>query len=103
MTDQISRQRRKPICLPLGEAIFDCYVLALDKAGLTQTFAKRRQDICGWFPQTTKKITYHRQRALLGPHRNRPRSGRAPKKSEDHSPPYARHWLPPATQETTGC
>jgi hypothetical protein len=37
---QIGRQLRQLIELILGEAICDCYVLALDKAGLLQALVE---------------------------------------------------------------
>ena len=41
--NQISRQRRQSIVLPLGPAVFDRHVSALDIAGFVQTLAKCAQ------------------------------------------------------------
>ena len=42
--DQIGRQRRQPIELILGPAVFDRHVLALDIAGVLQALAKSAHD-----------------------------------------------------------
>ena len=41
--NQFGRQRRQPIDLILGPAVFDRHVLALDIAGLLQALAKSAQ------------------------------------------------------------
>ena len=43
--NQIGRQRRQPIDLILGPAVFDRHVLALDIAGLLQALAKCAQTV----------------------------------------------------------
>src|SRR5262249_16781906 len=80
---QIGRQLRQLIDLILGEAIRDCYVLALDKAGLLQTLVE-----C---PQTgrdsvkrggMKKPDDRHPLALLRACRERPRSRGAEHRDE---------------------
>jgi hypothetical protein len=43
--NQIGRQRRQPIDLILGPAVFDRYVLALDVANLLEALAKCAQTL----------------------------------------------------------
>ena len=43
--NQIGRQRRQPIDLILGPAVFDRHVLALDIAGVLQALAKSAQTV----------------------------------------------------------
>ena len=43
--NQIGRQRRQPIDLILGPAVFDRHVLALDIAGVLQALAKCAQTL----------------------------------------------------------
>ena len=77
--NQFGRQRRQPIELILGPAVFDRHVLALDIAGLLQALAK-----CA---QTVRVIASgdrgveepdHRHRRLLRARRERPRRRRPP-------------------------
>jgi len=41
--DEVGCERRQPIVLQLGKAVFDPHIAALDKAGLGETLTERRQ------------------------------------------------------------
>src|SRR5262249_26608589 len=46
VVNQIGRQSGKPLVLIPGEAIFDSYVLILDKACVFETLTERDQQLC---------------------------------------------------------
>src|SRR5262249_61904934 len=85
--DQFSSQRRKPIELPIGPAVFDGHVLTLDIAGLLQALMK--------FGQTSHRkhrrgcraeIPDHRHRRLLRARRQRPRGSHAGDERDEVAP-----------------
>ena len=82
--DQIGRQRRQPIELALGPAIFDRDVAALDVAGFAQALAERGQVRRS---RTLSAIAAekpdHRHRRLLRARRERPRGRRAAEQRDE--------------------
>ena len=70
--NQIGRQRRQPIDLILGPAVFDRHVLALDIAGLLQALAKSAQTVRGRVRRCGVEEPDHRHRRLLRARRERP-------------------------------
>ena len=88
--NQFGRQRRQPIELIVGPAVFDRHVLALDIAALLQGLAKyaqivrvRRVRRCG------AEEPDHRHRRLLRARCERPRRRRAAEQRDELAPPHS--------------
>ena len=85
--NQFGRQRRQPIDLIVGPAVFDRHVLALDIAASLEALAKYAQTVrsvrrCG------VEEPDHRHRRLLRVRGVRPSGGRAAEKGEELPPPH---------------
>jgi hypothetical protein len=74
-TNQFGRQRRQPIDLIVGPAIFDGHVLALNKARVFQALAERTQAVRLSVRRCGVKKPDHRYRRLLRTRRERPSDG----------------------------
>ena len=75
--NQFGRQRRQPIVLIFGPAIFDRHVFSLDIAGLPQTLPERRATFRE--PQAIERgEPDHRHRRLLRARRERPHAAAPP-------------------------
>jgi len=70
-------KRRQPAVLAASPAVFDGDVLAVEKAGFSQTFEKRLQDQPSIVGGARAHEPDHRPRCLLCAHAKRPREGRA--------------------------
>ena len=84
--NQIGRQRRQPIDLILGPAVFDRHVLALDIAGVLQALAKCAQTVRERVRRCGVEEPDHRHRRLLRARRERPRSRRAAEQRDELAP-----------------
>ena len=74
---RFGRQRRQPIDLILGPAVFDRHVLALDIAGVLEALAKSAQTVRERVRRSGVEKPDHRHRRLLRARRERPRRRRA--------------------------
>src|SRR5262249_11499331 len=70
---QFNGQRRQPIILTVGPAVFDCYVLALDMARLLQGLSKRAQTLHVVLKRCGAEEADYGECRLLGARRERPR------------------------------
>ena len=84
--NQIGRQRRQPIDLILGPAVFDRHVLALDKARFLQALAKSAQTVRERVRRCGVEEPDHRHRRLLRARRERPRRRRAAEQRDELAP-----------------
>ena len=84
---QVGCQLRQPTDLILGEAICDCYVLALDKAGLLQALLECAQTGRDSVKRCRMKKPDHRQCRLLRTRRERP-CGRTAEQGDELAPPH---------------
>src|SRR5262249_38124608 len=79
--NQLARQLRQ-LFDPLGPAVVDRYVLALDIACLSETLAKRAQTLDNRLGRSDFEKPYHRHRRLLRARRERPRRRAAEQRDE---------------------
>ena len=77
--NQIGRQRRQPIELILGPAVFDRHVLALDIAGVFEALTKSAQTLRVAVGRYGAEESDHRHRRLLRARRERPRAAAPPR------------------------
>src|SRR5262249_22480769 len=75
--NQIGRQRRQPVNLIVGPAVFDRDVLALDISGVFKSLAESAQPVRKPIRRLAIEEPNHRHRRLLRPHRQRPHRCRA--------------------------
>ena len=88
--NQFGRQRRQPIELTLGPAVFNRHVLALDVACLLQALAECAQTIRVRRQAMWVEEPDHRHRRLLRPRRERPRRRRAAEQRDELAPRLTR-------------
>ena len=81
--NQVGRQRRQPIELTLGPAVFDCQVLALDKACVFEALAECAQTVRERVRRCAAEESNHRLRWLLCARRERPRDRRAAEQRDE--------------------
>src|SRR5262245_54090817 len=72
--------------MSLCPAIFDCNVLAFDKAPVFQTLTERSQELRVVAGRPGAEEPNHRHRRLLRPRRERPRGRRAAEKRDELAP-----------------
>ena len=84
--NQFGRQRRQPIGLTLGPAVFDRHVLALDIAGFLQALAECAQTVRDRVRRFAVEEPDHRHRRLLRARRERPRGRRAAEQRDELAP-----------------
>src|SRR5262249_9881630 len=75
--NQLGRQRRQPVHLILGPAVFDRHILALDIAGVFEAPAKSAQPVRHRVGGSRVKKPHHRHCRLLRARRERPGGRRA--------------------------
>src|SRR5204862_4988933 len=92
--DQLRRQRRQSIVLPIGPAKLDDDVLTLDEAGLAQALAECSHKVSGIRRRSAAHEADHRQRGLLRARPERPGRRYATENTEKFPPSHARS--PPA-------
>jgi hypothetical protein len=93
--NQIGRQRRQPVKLIVGPAIFDRYGLALDIAGIFEAPAKSAQTVREPVGRLAVEESDHRHRSLLCACGHWPR-GRRAAEQRDELAPSDDHLIPPA-------
>src|SRR6516165_3181172 len=87
--NQFGRQLRQSIVLVLGEAIDDCYVLALHIANLFEALAKCAQTVRHRVGRSGVEQPNYRHRRLLRARRERPRHRRAAKQRDNLPPSHS--------------
>src|SRR5262249_22931021 len=80
--NQFGRQRRQSIDLIVSPAIFDCYVLTLDIAGILQALPKSAQTLGRPVRRCGVEEPNNRHRRLLRARRERPRRRAAEERDE---------------------
>src|SRR5262249_14079792 len=89
VANQITRQVRQSIILPLRPAVFDRYVLALDVACFLQALAERDHEVRGVSERGAAQETNNRHRRLLRPRREWPRGRRAAEQRDEFAPVHS--------------
>src|SRR5262245_31210619 len=84
--NQFGRQLRQSIVLVLGEAVDDCYVLALHIADVFEAQAECAQTVRHRVRRSGIKEPNHRHGRLLRAHRERPRGRRAAEQRYEVAP-----------------
>jgi hypothetical protein len=87
--NQVGRHSRQSVVLSFCPAVFDCYVLPLDKASFAQSPLKRSDFAGGFIGRAAAEIPDYRH-PLLRPRPNRPRDGCTSEKRDEFAPPHIR-------------
>src|SRR5262249_5166840 len=80
--DEVGCERRQPIVLQLGKAVFDPHIAALDKASLGETLTERRQIVRSHLGRSAVEKPDHWHRLLPCTRRERPCSRAAEQRYE---------------------
>src|SRR5439155_22108680 len=90
---ELGRQRRQPVDVIFGPAVFDRHISMLEKANLVQALSKCSHELLAVAERAAAQNTDHRRRRLLGACRarckQRRRRHRAAEQRDERAPPHS--------------